>query len=505
VTLLGDRRKESLAAQPATVETIILVHGTYGNKPNASKRNCWWYPGSEFCARLDDALERRGINARTWKHLEVQRSGNLRSLSEIRIFGVHLTESNSLTDGFSWSGDNSELARRIAAAELASYISDLEMDPRVSAWHLIGHSHGGNVIRRAIRDIRTPPMKGGVTVFLGTPILNFDDEGLVRNFLRRVNWPILLVLPWLLWMFLVSLRLLGKASSFIQIELVFIGLIGTLVSMFVRYYIAARTPLRQISAVNLIFPSDEAIGLLRKCSRMITETHVFLHQVFAGPEDHLGKKERLVSTIASWPMIGTSAQFAAVLCLLIFARPYRPGFRMFFSSRLEVLKENVRFIQQDDYEPEATTSPATAMGAIIAPLFARLPYLLFIPFDCLFGCFDWLLQIASRLVIWSGIRFAARTAFGIDVLGSAFCVGAVTQPVKGISDVKLDPNLEAEILGQISRTDTTRQHLADTLRDDDFSNLIKTVKLALEHTDLLHAQYYQNVQVIERIADILAG
>ncbi len=424
--------------------------------------------------------------------------------------GVRVTGPSLETGVFSWTGANSELERRKAAEELGRYIASLEEDQQVKRWHLIAHSHGGNVARRAIRDLRIPLRKQGQCVLLGTPLFSFKDEGKVRNFLLRINVPAavtLLAATWFVALFIFT-ALMSNISlqSWVRPGLMGLSVVATLIIILNRYYERTWSPIRHVRAVNLIFSSDEAIGLLRKCGRVVTDTHILLHQIFAGAEDHLGAKERALSAAAKFPVIGSLMELLGIICLLFGFRPYRPAFRMFFSSRFQPLKQSFAFLTNEDFSDVGSDLPPgyTAIAVMLAPLLARIPYVLIVlPLDILIGLVDWLFQVGARLSIWLGLRMAAKTAFGIDILGSAFQYEAVAQAGDGISQIELAPALEDLAIDRMAHRDRTRRNLAEILRTDDVGALTQAVKRSLIDTDLLHAQYYQDQGVINSIADLI--
>jgi pimeloyl-ACP methyl ester carboxylesterase len=126
-------------------ETVLLIHGTFANRPAS-----WWLPGNDFCRKLDSALLQRKSRARCWAHI------------------------GSLKDVFAWTGNNLEAERRIAGDRLAKDIADLETSPDIHRYHIVAHSHGGNVVLYALRSLAEDPKKLGAVVFLGTPVLFFS-------------------------------------------------------------------------------------------------------------------------------------------------------------------------------------------------------------------------------------------------------------------------------------------------------------------------------------------
>jgi hypothetical protein len=136
-------------------ETIIIVHGTWA-APEPVKRK--WYepiddrPGAEpFVEKLDAALRARGSSARCW---------------------AHCTRDNRF---FHWTGGNTWAERIQGASELIDHITRLRAD----GWrfHIIAHSHGGNVATDALRSLSANPdtyleRQCGKILFLGTPFID---------------------------------------------------------------------------------------------------------------------------------------------------------------------------------------------------------------------------------------------------------------------------------------------------------------------------------------------
>jgi hypothetical protein len=131
-------------------ETVIIVHGT-GAAPEPGKQR-WYQPvdgvsPENFTAKLDTALRKRGSGAQCWAHCDHD--------SQI----------------FSWSGENSWIARTRAAAALGDYVVKLQN----AGWrcHIVAHSHGGNVLVEALARIISPrsaPL--GKLVTLGCPFMD---------------------------------------------------------------------------------------------------------------------------------------------------------------------------------------------------------------------------------------------------------------------------------------------------------------------------------------------
>jgi hypothetical protein len=128
-----------------STETVLLIHGTYANEEPS-----WWLPASKFCEQLDSALLQVKSIARCWAHIGTQKGD------------------------FAWTGDNLESQRRIGGDSLAKKITALETTGEVHRYHIVAHSHGGNVVLHALRSLTEDPKKLGAVIFLGTPVLCFS-------------------------------------------------------------------------------------------------------------------------------------------------------------------------------------------------------------------------------------------------------------------------------------------------------------------------------------------
>src|SRR5215471_2054056 len=127
------------------IETVLLIHGTFANEALS-----WWLPDSDFCRKLDAALVERKSRARCWAHII------------------------NPADVLAWTGDNLESERRFAGDRLAKAITNLETTTDIDRYHIVAHSHGGNVVLHALRSLAEGPKKLGAIIFLGTPVLSFS-------------------------------------------------------------------------------------------------------------------------------------------------------------------------------------------------------------------------------------------------------------------------------------------------------------------------------------------
>jgi alpha/beta hydrolase family protein DUF900 len=481
------------------IETIVIIHGTFSNAAE-SLGIAWWWPGSSFCANLDRVLERQGIRARCWGHVEITNT------RPIVFMGVPLIGPGSSSFPFSWTGENLESRRRQAADSLRRYLADLQNSPRVHKIHIIAHSHGGNIVTRAIRDMKAEPSKLGAVIFLGTPFFGFDDEGRIRDALRRINWPIVL-LGAVLWAFMAYSHY--AAARFIlsngRLGTLVLGLIVGLVYMLVDYYKELWTPLRRVRGVSIVFPGDEAVGLLKKCAAVALDPHIMLHEFLKDhPLMRVGRKEAFLSSCNRIKLVGSALEGLVMLGFMFFCRPYRPRFRLFFGPRIPGFRESFVYFKEDPPEVKILGIGEEALAALFAPSLVAMSRFLFLPIDFIIGAFDWVFQILSRFSIWVGMRAAARKAFGIDILASAFQMTKVATSPEGVCQRIVEPEVQARVLREIGSLDPLRVHVIQALQSPDILASVNSVKIAFQSTDLLHAQYYKDPSILEYIAQEVA-
>ena len=128
------------------MEPVIVVHGTFASGSN------WWRPEGSFCALLNTTLKDMGSHARCWNSIP-----------------------KDVVAEYGWSGLNSEASRTHAATILAKRILDLSLKQEVTKLHFVAHSHGGNVLIKALLLIRRKIDAGklGCFIFLGTPFFSY--------------------------------------------------------------------------------------------------------------------------------------------------------------------------------------------------------------------------------------------------------------------------------------------------------------------------------------------
>jgi hypothetical protein len=362
--LLEQAAREQADAHARRLEVVLVVHGTFANPERDAQSRWhqpqWWQSSGSFPKALDAALERHGSRARCIHTGRAQ---------------AHRLEDWRSTWG-GWSGANSEVERRRAAYELAEHIRALQRDPGIARIHIVGHSHGGNVARRALRYLNDPHDKLGTVICLGTPFLHFADKAAWRRWVSRVHWPMLMVLVVLAAVFwLVMMPRAGSGAD--EFSLYVLGAVaGAALYSLWRYARTSEASSDDPPAIAVRFERDEAILLLSLCAKLTAEPHLYLRDMLGGPaaaravdrrdrwfargDDWYDRVVRVVSGVwrlgtdgfarvsNAWngpvcrgaehltslayrvPLLGG---VSALLLILAF-RPYRPPLRPFLSSRM---------------------------------------------------------------------------------------------------------------------------------------------------------------------------
>ena len=532
-----------------TRDVVIVVHGTFANPPRESGFGSsplqWWQSGGSFTKALDVALHRRGSTARCHASFDLD----------------DLARWDSRPSWFGWSGDNSEVERRRGAYDLAAYIRALQNDERIGTIHIVAHSHGGNVVRRALRYLNRPQRKLGSVVCLGTPFLHFNDRAAWRRWMGRVHWPMVFVLAGLL----TGIAWLGVRDDFATHILLGTILLGVFLSI-VEYATASQASSYEGDAIALRFAHDEAIQSLRVCAHLAAEPHLYVRDLLGGAVeprafkerarsrqsgwwDRLGRifsaigrvawnifavvsnvwngpvcriAERITSACYRFPLLGGVLGIVASLMLTVAFRPYRPRLRPFLLSRMPRLAtlffhsvnevgeralRNNRSLDDALYSgevPESSGVPDSVKA--FAALLAFLLYPLWYPIDLLLGIPSWLFGgVMTRFAILLGARAAAASAPGMDMIGAAFRGARTGQVPDGVVDVIVPEPIERDIERRLSAGPIDFTTLRASLDPAARASLLDALKKVFTDVGLLHAQYYQDERVIDFIAQCIAG
>ena len=152
-------------------QTVIVVHGTFSGKVPDGEPG-WYAPGQTFSRDLDRELEAACSPARCWRHL------------------------SPADDYFHWDGANEWLSRLKATARLRDELRRLHG----LGWtvHLVGHSHGGNIVVDAITNNhgRVEPWFTGRVALLGTPLYRNSPRFFRRRWALVARWTVASALAW---------------------------------------------------------------------------------------------------------------------------------------------------------------------------------------------------------------------------------------------------------------------------------------------------------------------
>jgi hypothetical protein len=177
--------------------TIITVHGTFshaGGEPQTEAASraediWWWQPESSFARDIQSM---------------VQGEGTAGAPVPVKI------------EPFVWSGENSEVGRRVAGSKLLDWM--VELETRNEPYCVVGHSHGGSVIAAALidslaRKVELRNMKRWVTI--GTPFVSMRPKFWLVDRLNLMQKVVLVASMMLLLMFLMALagQILGDTST----------------------------------------------------------------------------------------------------------------------------------------------------------------------------------------------------------------------------------------------------------------------------------------------------
>jgi hypothetical protein len=473
-------------------ETILIIHGTFARRPpnsssNEHREKIWWEKGGSFCEKLDTALQTAGHPARCWWHLKSP------SVWDKEVPQALRTE-------FSWSGANSEVARQEAGQALAEYIAELDYQ-KVGRYHIVCHSHGGNVLLHALRALPLAPKYLGKIVFLGTPFLELKKR---TTFL------------FLQGLFLLSLIAILSAAGYALYQGYSLRgpeiLLGILLFIGWRYWMEhprGSKPPRETLGYSFLFQGDEAFSALREILKRRGDPKQFLSEVLE--EKH----------------------------------PLCPAFRLYFGERFPWLKrwfyQFLYWIQYEPVPPATLTSTPTPtptptsqpampdMKALLnsimtigntlsesfLPLSMNVIYrlvgvvkfviwgLLFIP-NLFLSVAIWIWRFLIRLALRMGLGAGLDMGLGDDHLGYFVSDVCASPPGYGVEQVPINEAVEKQAKDAALHSMT--EALAEALYgkgEGEVPVLVRRVREAFTNVDLLHAQYYRNDSIISQIKDVI--
>jgi hypothetical protein len=473
-------------------ETVIVIHGTGAAPFPDRKEPRWWQAGGAFCQQLDHLLVTAGSRARCWSHIN--------GYPPVDGHPPHLKE-------FHWSGRNSEVARREAASELRSYLKEIEGTEWITRYHLVAHSHGGNVISYALDRLGFKPQKLGTIVFLGTPFFHCLSKSTIFS-----GWRLLVGLLILL----VSLAALpvytilyfpaqGRLPMllFLMIFIEF-PLVAMVVLSFQQREISwIKTLPDDSQAYSVLFAHDEAFRVLTECIRIRAHPKPLARLIVGGS---------LTPRFCCWSsihnsMFPTGENPARFLSVLVGRWPFRTKRRAEIDSPLTAAGVTVGLVvlliligwALDFVYIDENTTTITKVACVLLILY---PFMRLI--DFLIGWFYWISNASTRLGLVMGLAAAANTGLGNDMPSTAI-QRVETRPQFGkVEVIKLPADLEEEAISRVCEdTSRTVRRLYEAINQVDL--LGPNVTQILSDASLVHAQYYQTLRSISIITDCLLG
>ena len=491
---------------PEPTEPIIVVHGTFAartiNDPELPRK--WWERGGSFCEKLDGLLGSRASNARCWSHL---------------------------VDGqpeYSWSGKNQESARETASKSLQSYLLTLEQDYKIRRYHIIAHSHGGNVAFESVSAGGAHLPKLGKLIFLGTPFLHRRSQ---------INATLYSILYWLS----ISLFVLLTFSSFIlfvesltgKANAVSVYALGSMLAIILISLPFAAKPPRPRKAIErlqdklhtFLFSADEAFILLTNAAALRKDL---------GPLKGLLPKPRWNSYLSRsipgfWGLL-----YSAPLYLMVF---YGAFFNLFLLGLVPVVGDSMlyaygsvvrkltgvdlaehRFFwgqyRRGRWEHYVLRFFSVLLCGIIILAIYFIPALLvvvMIDFAILGLFVVFLGSLIGSYASKRGIRSLCSAALGNDVIGDPIITVSMEPSGCKAKRIVIDQKVETEVRNQVCQYVTAGTQRFYSYYEPSQSVLLEHLTLleklsnAFQDPELLHNKYYAEDGIIDQIAEVIAS
>lgn len=481
--------KETEKPEREDIETVLLIHGTSANKHNEQGPD-WWHRGSKFCHELDALLQQAGAAARCWAHLDRKRD-----------FGAHVVGS---AEPFAWTGENSEAARRYGGRALADQLQRLESDPRIARYHLIGHSHGGNVMLNALRTMPQRPEKLGAVIFLGTPVLSFRHRGGLDP-----RW---VALPLYVAALIAAVWIYGH-SEFWSVT---IGLTVVAALLMEAFQVRSRSGRSGTSLYGSGRPSaflfagiDEAMISLRNAEQVTRYPKRFIEQFTQSGETPVPAVQ---PTSASRTSFSERLADTGAYRLIQWLRPPEPGLSssQYLAAGTSLGGGGISQTLRPILEGLSSLVPLQQIVLILLWVLAALPLLLMLAAAAVYAFFSRHVGAAAGAAglhsakVLGGIalpRLVRKAAFGAD---QGQFIQLSDFPPEVTAHQELSPALLDEI-GQIGRQygQAAGRSMLDALQSEDAFAIKAQVTRALSDTALAHSHYYRSPEILARIAELI--
>lgn len=480
-------------------ETIILVHGTFA-APKAGapggERAQWYQRNSDFVRRLDARLAELGSPARCWAHLPPD-GGKI----------------------FSWSGENTWIARAAAARDLNALLSEL-IDNKGWRCHLIAHSHGGTVLLEALSaasELGLWDWRHGYLVTMGTPVIEtFPTRGSQRFGVFRVALLSLMsyaalalaafCFGWLSWPGFSAWIAAAPLTWTIVAGVLLAGLVawgflwGALAFGLVLGLATSRLSPEWKRLLIMNSKHDEAFQLL---SRIVPMKNPFARKSAVSRSESLRawwQANRSLFSLVDNLRFPTRS-YAALVYLVLFAAggvallalpaddivtALRAGYGVFAALLLLI-----------------TLSEGSAFARVVYAPGRLLYFMLTLAASAFFSlvgfvvrCFAWS-QLQRHALGTAGFPFATR-----PVSTTPQWVGDDFYEYKPLSDAVVERALASRNQGIGSSVDLITDFLAHG--DMSFDSIDLVLKRIVSDTTLVHAAYYTDPDAIEDVAQWLA-
>ncbi len=487
------------------VQTVLLIHGTNANQKKTAPD--WWHTGSDFCLEVDALLQQKGSSARCWSHLA----------------------KNNWDPPFAWTGANSELARFTAGKALAEEITRLEEDLNTKQYHLVGHSHGGNVILLALRSLKFKPGKLGAVIFMGTPVLRFRHP---EDFdVRWIAFPL----------YVTALVFCGWGFTKWGYEAWLItGTIAVFAALLAEIFLVHRRASRSDTELYgsgkpsaFMFEGDEALESLKMAEQIVRKPAPFIRQFTAteikehafdpvspSGEDFFSRVEQMVKETGAYRLFNKilhpptlssiMAKFEKAPPISPVTNPHvltPPSIRSPSLQGTAAIESSGPLVVIENAVPQVKA--LRQFAAIVVGLMAFLPACLMLFAEMIFKSFRCVLLSIPRFFFWAVIKCSPPI---ISILLRLSVLGAdkgkflkVEELPPGVDKAEnVLPALQDELIAVKASlgVNAGKVFLPALIHRDVFS--IKTrVENSLSDLAIVHSHYYQSREGRERIATLI--
>lgn len=499
-------------APVAIEEPVLFIHGTFANKavPTESPTP-WWVPGSQFANDLQAALIRHQSTARPI----------------------------APDDVFAWTGNNSESDRRAAAKQLAARLSAMDSDPAIRRYHLIAHSHGGNVATRALEEFQ--PRKLGAVIFLGTPYLSFRDPA--RKQLKPATVARIIYFLGFTLSLAAIIYLHGGLNSFLQV-LAWTSTVTFTICLILsapKIKPAPPTPpapklpfafdsrvqrdfqessfIRPLSWLAygsgmpyaFAFQSDEALNLFRHVDILFKKPRETFDALFSTTSNS-SKKLVAPTNIAHEPTLWDEMKDLPhnVLLRYLLQDPQASAKAPYDlrTSPLQPIQTPPMWeslANSIPYYPLFKTLGIAITAVITIPV--SMPYLIYAAARELVSVPGRIIaHTVRKLAAWKGPRISANylrnRAFGIDI---GNCTGFEKFPPFVLNYEPISASLEARLTALSQQTGGWAGTIFSNVLTADTDKIRTRFHELFQNPDLVHCRYYQEPEIIDAIATLITA